>query len=243
MYRGVIAFIGLQLVALADRGDLPAARELPAEPSLLSLRDRPAAAQPHPAATVSRSTSPNGSQAPVKASHGGSRTPVRSTTGASRRTFAEELAEGSRAGRGGDSPSSRRPPLAAGAVAEAAPAYRPVHTVVRDIEADIRAIDGAQIERAADRAVTAARRRRRGGTRTADARSIEELELRKSKELAATLPAEWEETRATFAELKPGGEPGAAAVPTRRRRRLRAVRRDRRDAELRHRRLRRPASR
>ena len=84
------------------------------------------------------------------------------------------------------------------AVAEAAPAYRPVHGVVRAIEADIRAVE----ERIADRRTALSRLRGEDVEAERERRreAIEALELR-VEELAATLPEGWEETRSAFAEL------------------------------------------
>ena len=87
---------------------------------------------------------------------------------------------------------------AAAAVAEATPAYRPVHDTVRDIEAGVR-----DIEREIDTRRTALSRLRGEDVeeeRESRRAAIETLELERD-ELAATVPDEWEATQAAFAEL------------------------------------------
>ena len=87
---------------------------------------------------------------------------------------------------------------AAAAVGEAAPAYRPVHGTVREIEADVRDIERDIAER--QTALSRLRGDDKEEERESRRAAIEALELERD-ELAATIPAAWEETHASFAEL------------------------------------------
>lgn len=87
---------------------------------------------------------------------------------------------------------------AATVVADAAPAYRPKHLMVRDIEERVRAV-ATEID---ERRTAMSRLRGDGQEEERDRRraAIEALEVRKA-EIAAEVPESWTETRAEFVKL------------------------------------------
>ena len=87
---------------------------------------------------------------------------------------------------------------AADAVAEATPAYRPLHATVRDIEADVRDIEATIAERRT--ALSRLRGEDVEDERESRRAAIERLELERD-ELAATVPESWDEVYAAFAAL------------------------------------------
>ena len=196
MYKGVVTFIGLQLVALLIvAGYPPLVNYLPSRVSFLSET-----APPPRNPTLQNCLEEYVSERLAGVDEGLARRIAEARTldyGTLPEDFAEELAEGLEQAEEALA-QLQAAGEAAEAVAEAAPAYRPVHSVVRAIEADIRTID----ERIATRRTALSRLRGDDLEAERERRRavIEELEIRR-EELAATLPERWEETHAAFAEL------------------------------------------
>ncbi|MEM9331364.1 MAG: TRAP transporter large permease subunit [Pseudomonadota bacterium] len=197
MYKGVISFIGLQLLALVIVGLYPALVNYLPNRSLLLSETAPPPRNPQLQYCVEKYVGEqfdNNSQQILAAIGQARQIDMSVLPSKIAKDFEKstEQAEGS-------IELLRQVFEAENAVLAAAPAYRPLHTVTRDLQRDIRVID-AEIKELTDDIGRLRGRDDADVQREAINAKIEELEVAKTA-IAEKIPAEWEDANSNFTGL------------------------------------------
>ena len=195
IYKGVIAFIGLQLVALVIVGLYPALVNYLPNRVLLLSETAPPPRNPQLQYCLEKYVSDQyaADQGALDAAiEKAGQLDLSSLPGKYSKNFSKALEEAQNA-----LPLLKSAQEAEQAVADASAAYRPIHRNVREIERDMRSID---------RHIAEIRDELRGlGEDDADHRTEIEAEIAalevEKETLAARIPEEWEETHRVYADL------------------------------------------